>query len=310
MGADYTVAEILVYPVKACKGVSVSSAAISSTGFLFDREWMVVKAENGRTIAMGRAPKLALVQPSLPAAALRGEPVPANATLEINAPGMKALKVPLQRSSKGNIVDVGMASIFTVQGVDQGAEAAQWFTRYLDMPARLVRFDPSKQREKRQAEQAPEGFVTGFQNTGQFLFASEASLDGVNSYFPKAPFPMNRFRPNIVVRGPPSFEEDRWRQFTIKHMGTQLNFKYAMLRAICKVPTINMEKPDLENVEPNKTMFSFRSGNHVGMGYEKVKRAYFGSYFVCDSTLSKPSNSKAQVVGVGDNLNVKTIIQG
>jgi hypothetical protein len=50
-------------------------------GFLFDREWMVVKAENGRTIAMGRAPKLALVQPSLPAAALRGEPVPANATL-------------------------------------------------------------------------------------------------------------------------------------------------------------------------------------------------------------------------------------
>jgi hypothetical protein len=34
---------------------------------------------------------------------------------EINAPGMKALKVPLQRSSKGNIVDVGMASIFTVQ---------------------------------------------------------------------------------------------------------------------------------------------------------------------------------------------------
>jgi hypothetical protein len=36
MGADYTVAEVLVYPVKACKGVSVSSAAISSTGwFLF-----------------------------------------------------------------------------------------------------------------------------------------------------------------------------------------------------------------------------------------------------------------------------------
>lgn len=33
MGVHYTVAEILVYPVKACKGVSVSSAAISSTGW-------------------------------------------------------------------------------------------------------------------------------------------------------------------------------------------------------------------------------------------------------------------------------------
>ena len=118
---------------------------------------MVVKAENGRTITMTRAPKLALVQPSLPAAALRGESVPANATLgraglvlhrfplasifretylnflvsstfgrckpeicrtfvaEINAPGMKALKVPFQRSSQGNIVDVGMPTIFDVQ---------------------------------------------------------------------------------------------------------------------------------------------------------------------------------------------------
>lgn len=101
-----------------------------------------------------------------------------------------------------------------------------------------------------------------------------------------------------------------------------------------------------------QTMFSFRSGPHVGLEYEKVKKvtpylfphilinihklrfilhayilarldyclqldtllcnwqAYFGSYFVCDSTLSKLSNSKAQVVGVGDNLNVITMKEG
>jgi uncharacterized protein YcbX len=29
---QYSVAEIVVYPVKACKGISVSSAGISSTG--------------------------------------------------------------------------------------------------------------------------------------------------------------------------------------------------------------------------------------------------------------------------------------
>lgn len=42
---------------------------------------MVVKVESGRTITMSRAPTLALVQPSLPAAALRGESVPSNASL-------------------------------------------------------------------------------------------------------------------------------------------------------------------------------------------------------------------------------------
>lgn len=31
----YTIAEIVVYPVKSCKGISVSSAAISSTGWSY-----------------------------------------------------------------------------------------------------------------------------------------------------------------------------------------------------------------------------------------------------------------------------------
>ncbi|XP_024391319.1 uncharacterized protein [Physcomitrium patens] len=318
MGTGYTIAEIVVYPVKGCRGVSVPSAAISFTGFLFDREWMVVKAENGRAITMSRAPKLALVQPSLPTIAMRGESVPASATLEINAPGMKALNVPLRKcpstgkarqGERGHIVDVGMPTlkgVYEGQGVDEGPEAAAWFTQYLDIPARLVRFDPTATKENRQAEDAPEGYVTGFVNTGQFLFASEASLDKVNSYFTTAPFPMNRFRPNIVVRGPPSFEEDKWRQFTIEHMGTHLNFSYVMNRGMCKVPTINQDKPDLENVEPNKTMFTFRSGPHVGLEFEKVKKVYFGSYFVCDSTISTASNSKPHVIDVGDNLNVIT----
>lgn len=155
MGTGYTIAEIVVYPVKGCRGVSVPSAAISFTGFLFDREWMVVKAENGRAITMSRAPKLALVQPSLPTIAMRGESVPASATLEINAPGMKALNVPLRKcpstgkarqGERGHIVDVGMPTlkgVYEGQGVDEGPEAAAWFTQYLDIPARLVRFDPS-----------------------------------------------------------------------------------------------------------------------------------------------------------------------
>lgn len=32
MGTGYTIAEIVVYPVKGCRGVSVPSAAISFTG--------------------------------------------------------------------------------------------------------------------------------------------------------------------------------------------------------------------------------------------------------------------------------------
>ena len=40
---------------------------------------------------------------------------------------------------------------------------------------------------------------------------------------------------SIVVRGPSSFEEDKWRKFTITHEGTTLNFIYVMPRGLCKV---------------------------------------------------------------------------
>jgi len=312
---QYSVAEIVVYPVKACKGISVSSAGISSTGFLYDRQWMVVNADTGRLIAMARAPTLALVQPFLPAAALRGERMPDDAVLEINAPDMKPLKVPLKRSAvtknagsgkRGSVVDVTIFHVYSGQGVDEGPEAAAWWTRYLDIPARFVRFDPGALQEPRQAELAPNGYTTGFVNTGQFLFASEASLDKVNTYFPDAPVQMNRFRPNVVVRGPSSFEEDKWRKFTITHKGTTLNFIYVMPRGLCKVPTINMEKPDLESEEPVKTMFSFRSAHHVENA-TNTKKAYFGTYFVCDFTLSNSTSKVPPTMGVGDSLNVLTM---
>lgn len=54
---------------------------VLDAGFMYDREWMLVSANNGRLIAMARAPKLALVQPSLPAAAFRGETMPHNAVM-------------------------------------------------------------------------------------------------------------------------------------------------------------------------------------------------------------------------------------
>jgi hypothetical protein len=46
---------------------------------------MVVNADNGRLIAMARAPKLALVQPSLPAAAFKGDLLPDDAVLGMSS---------------------------------------------------------------------------------------------------------------------------------------------------------------------------------------------------------------------------------
>ncbi|KAK8941494.1 Molybdenum cofactor sulfurase [Platanthera guangdongensis] len=60
-----TVTSIFVYPIKSCRGVSVPQAPISSTGFRWDREWMVVNSK-GRACTQRVEPMLSLVEPELP----------------------------------------------------------------------------------------------------------------------------------------------------------------------------------------------------------------------------------------------------
>ena len=42
MNPKMFVSEIFIYPIKSCKGISVSSALDEETGFQYDRLWMVV----------------------------------------------------------------------------------------------------------------------------------------------------------------------------------------------------------------------------------------------------------------------------
>ncbi|XP_020705307.1 mitochondrial amidoxime-reducing component 1 isoform X2 [Dendrobium catenatum] len=64
-----TVTSIFIYPIKSCRGISVPQAPITSTGFRWDRQWMVVNS-NGRALTQRVEPKLALVEPELPPDAL------------------------------------------------------------------------------------------------------------------------------------------------------------------------------------------------------------------------------------------------
>ncbi|KAK2976966.1 hypothetical protein RJ640_019381 [Escallonia rubra] len=59
------VTSIFVYPIKSCRGISVPQAPLASTGFRWDRQWLVVNSK-GRAYTQRVEPKLALVQVELP----------------------------------------------------------------------------------------------------------------------------------------------------------------------------------------------------------------------------------------------------
>ena len=76
------IAELYVYPVKACRGIAVDEWTLEAAGLAYDREWMFVTPE-GRFLTQREWPRLALVVPHL-----------RDDRLELCAPGQEDLVVP------------------------------------------------------------------------------------------------------------------------------------------------------------------------------------------------------------------------
>ena len=232
-----SVSGLFVYPVKSCSGVPVDEAVVSTTGFEFDRRWMVV-GEDGMFLSQRGQPRLALVRVRI-----------AGDRLRLEAPDVPAFEVPLVREP-GPTVKV------TVWGddcaaLDEGRDAAEFFSLHLGSSARLVRLADDDVRPLKSSWAQP-GDRISFADGFPFLLLSEASLEGLNRRL-SLPVPMDRFRPNIVVSGCPAHAEDGWRQVRIG----DVDFRVAKPCARCVISTTEQETGD-RSPEPLRTLATYR----------------------------------------------------
>lgn len=257
---------------------------------------MVVNSK-GRMLTQRTDPRLALVEVYLPQEALEWPwgSLPLESALSIRAPEMELLQIPLaavMRRSK-----VKNASVWEWAGAafDEGPDAAEWFTRYLGKPCRLVCFDTDNETRVTDPAYAS-GFNTAFSDGYPFLLISQASLDALNELLPN-PLSINRFRPNIFVQGCEPFAEDFWQTFTI----SDLVFHGVKLCSRCKVTTIDQETAEA-TAEPLKTLRSFRSGKAMSLP-KAGAQMFFGQNLVCEQSLDL-RNTEYRLVRVGDLVTV------
>lgn len=252
-----TLTQLNLYPIKSCAGISLREAVLTPAGLMseqiYDREWMVVDAD-GNFLSQREHPRMALIVPRIKAE-----------TLELRAPGMLRLEVPLglpapedERTLEVRVWDD------TVKAYDCDETTATWFSKFLGTPCRLVRFHADSRRlsdRKWTGEvEAPNMFSDGF----PLLVISEASLADLNEKLRaqgREALPMDRFRPNLAIAGVEAFDEDRAHEIRIG----EARLKPVKPCARCNMPAVDQES-GVPGPDPLDVMRAYRTDPRVNGG--------------------------------------------
>jgi uncharacterized protein YcbX len=241
--AAVSVHSLTYYPVKGCAGVSVAVADVTETGLDHDRTFMVVSAEDGAFRSQRNDPRLAVVAV---------EVLDEGKRLRLAAPGAGVLELDV--APDGERREVSLFGRPMGEAVDQGPEAADWFSGLLGAPCRLVRVRPGFDRDGWGEHPGKVNFA----DAHALSVASLASLDALNQRIIERgadPVPMDRFRPNIVITGwPDPHTEDRFRHLTL---GTAA-LGYSVRAMRCSVPLVDQATGRTAGPEPIRTLAGYR----------------------------------------------------
>lgn len=235
---------ITIYPVKSCRGIAVERARVEKRGLAGDRRWMIVDTA-GKFVTQREEPRLSLVDVAL-----------GDDAITLSAAGSGAVAIPLA-TEDGPRASVEIWSRRVDAVVHEGASA--WMSAYLGRAVRLVHLperwpSPSASRHARPGDEV--SFADGY----PLLVATEESLGDLGARIEAqggVRVPMVRFRPNVVVRGAPAWDEDGWATIAIGEVG--MRAPKACER--CVMTTIDPATAAL-GLEPLRTLARFRRRDH------------------------------------------------
>ena len=255
------ITDLFIYPVKSLKGIALDNSQTGQRGLEFDREWMIT--DNAYNFISQREIELmTTIETKID-----------SSSLILSSPQNRRLKVPLE-SNGVNKVKVMVWDDYC-DAYDEGDEASSWLTEALGThkgsSLRLVRFD---QKDKRLV---PKKYLNGvhaesaFSDQFPYLITSWESLSKLNNGLLEnnsKKVSMNRFRPNIVIKGLSDIEKMTSFNLTCEKGDYQFGLRKPCKR--CKITTINQETGEVENPkEPLATLVKLKNS-------EESHGAFFG----------------------------------
>ncbi len=254
------ISQLYIYPIKSLGGIALKESNVEFRGLRYDRRWMLVDADF-RFISQRENAALALLRISMG----NHEWI----VHHLKNPDLR-LSIPFIQQDEVNQLPRISVKVWDdlCEAIAYPSYVNQWFSRILDQPCSLV-YMPEDSLRQIDLNYSREGDINSFSDAYPVLLISEESLDQLNEQM-HLPIPMNRFRPNMVIRGGYAHQEDEIKAFTIH----DVEFEGVKLCARCNVPGIDQET-GVSSSEPTATLVKYRL---------RDKKVLFGQNVLVKST--------------------------
>lgn len=242
-----------IHPVKSMAIRSLSTSVVLHRGLVDDRSWVVVDSD-GDLVSAREFQALFTVEADTPVTS-PGLPAP----LRLRAVGRPDLLVEIPEAPRSSVIMFGNE----VAGTEAAPQVQRWLRETLGRDdLRLLWCHDPASRSLDPTYAAPDDY-TAYADGYPLTLANESSLDQLNDWIvagaaergeaPSAPLGMERFRPNLVVRGVAAFEEETWQRVRIG----EVTFRVTHPSARCVMTTVDPKTLE-RGKEPLRTLARHR----------------------------------------------------
>ena len=225
---------LFIYPLKSAQGIEVASAQVVERGLEHDRRFMLVDPDGNLVTARGQA-KLLTVSTRIELE-----------DLILCAPKMSELRLPLKPEGPERRVRVWSDWMLAL---NVGVEASAWFSDLLTSRLSLV-WMPEGADRRMNPDFGPSRL--SFTDGNPLHLIQESSLLDLENRV-GMPLGVERFRPNLVVRGTDAYAEDGWSKL---RLGT-LELKPHEACARCMMLNLEPATGGI-GLEPLRTLAAYR----------------------------------------------------
>ncbi len=266
---------IFIYPVKSLAGIALDTANITPLGLEYDRRWMIID-QQGRFVTQRLYPQLSQITTAIE-----------SDTIILTAADGSTTHLPLQLDA-GSMVSTRVWKD-SVDALVMTSAQNQWISHFLGKECRFVYMPDYSMRPVDQDYALSDNDLVSFADGFPFLLISDESLDDLNQRLQHKsilPVPIQRFRPNLFVRGCTPYAEDGWKSFKI---GGNL-FHGVKPCSRCIMTTVDPATGQ-KGREPLDTLLEYR---------KRGNQAYFGQNVLLDldfdNTLTLTSGDPLNVI--------------